>query len=929
MGKKIKRKTKNIQNERAVSSDSSRTSLAKLNPPPVNVNNDSLLVVEKKLCSHIFEGVHFDKISSKISSSESVKCRDCREHASERRGGKGRSKHGKKNGAGSMQKKTELKPVWVCLECGHFSCGGVGYPNIPQTHAFQHYKTSRHSCIIQFSNPKLRYCFQCAALIPFEKSDDNGEPKDHLGDIVKAIKGKSSRGSSMDPEDVGGIMKIENAESLVLDGSGRYIVRGLLNLGNTCFFNSVMQNLLSMDPLRDHLMKLNRFAGPLTISLKKLFIETSLMSDSRNGISPKNLFGCICAKAPQFSGYQQQDSHELLRCLLDGLCTEELAVRKLHNTEKDVTSSNSSPVLVEMIFGGQLSSTVSCVECGHSSNVYEPFLDLSLEVPTKKHSLRKPSVLSRPKKKKLPPRREVRKGGKIQVKEKNDGVLVLANTSSAISGNKESSSGPVFLPLMEEALDSISWLDYLGPDAALDKGVLLSQNNDDPVMQASEEKLSDQTDMIQNNSDSQSQVVSANKESTPDLDSSQENSCKDELPSQAPDSKAILLPYKEDISNTEDILTKEAETSLSVAGCRQDTGFDGLGDLFNEPELDSVPNSGSWFGEKSFPENDMLESKFFAGNSTGSDADEIDDKGAPVSIDTCLAHFTKAELLLSSEHGWLCANCSKIMQDQVPEESKECQPTIGLNCQINEGQSSLLDIDENLDRGKQDSDIHSTSTNQTPVSQLVRSDGSTNYSKRKSITEDQESNADLIVGTSNCQVDYSCNANGSGTTVSCINRAENMDSDCSAAAQESGEGEEVDSKSLKVKRDATKRILINSAPSILTIHLKRFSQDTRGRLSKLSGHVNFEETIDLLPYMDPRSVGEGEYKYSLLGIVEHSGTMRGGHYVAYVKGDKSSGKKEEDNEDSTWYYASDSHIREVSLAEVLRSEAYILFYGKR
>ncbi|KAI3853771.1 hypothetical protein MKX03_001212, partial [Papaver bracteatum] len=155
-----------------------------------------------------------------------------------------------------------------------------------------------------------------------------------------------------------------------------------------------------------------------------------------------------------------------------------------------------------------------------------------------------------------------------------------------------------------------------------------------------------------------------------------------------------------------------------------------------------------------------------------------------------------------------------------------------------------------------------------------------------------------------------------------------MDSDCSAAAQESGEGEEVDSKSLKVKRDATKRILINSAPSILTIHLKRFSQDTRGRLSKLSGHVNFEETIDLRPYMDPRSVEKGEYKYSLLGIVEHSGTMRGGHYVAYVKGDKSRGKKEEDNECSTWYYASDSHVREVSLAEVLRSEAYILFYGK-
>ncbi|MCL7028372.1 hypothetical protein MKW94_023828 [Papaver nudicaule] len=579
------------------------------------------------------------------------------------------------------------------------------------------------------------------------------------------------------------------------------------------------------------------------------------------------------------------------------------------------------------------------------------FLDLSLPIPTKKLSLSKPSVLGRPKKKKLPPKREVRKGGKNQIKEKRDGVLVLANTSPGISGNEESSLGPVILPSKEETVDSISWLDYLEADAALDNCDLVSANHD---TQASDEKLVDQTDMMQNNSDLQSKVVSADNESAPNLDSSQVNSCKDELPIQVPDSEAILLPNKEEVSNiedplqvpdseaillpnkevsnTEDIVSKEAEISSSVTGCGQDTGFDGLGDLFNEPELDSVPNSESWFVEKNFPENDMLESRFFAGNSTESDADEVDNKGAPVSLDTCLTHFTKAELLLSNEHGWHCGNCSKTMQDQVPEEVKESQPTIDLNVKINEGQrsqSSLLDIDQNLDGRKQDSDIHSTSTDQNPISQPVGSDGSTNYSKRKITTEDHENNADLTVDTSSCQVDYSCNANGSGTTVGDINRADNMDSECSAAAQESGEGEEVDSEILKVKRDATKRILINCAPSILTIHLKRFSQDTRGRLSKLSGHVSFEETIDLRPYIDSRSVGTDEYKYCLLGIVEHSGTMRGGHYVAYVKGDKSKGRKEEDNEGSTWYYASDSHIREVSLAEVLRSEAYILFYGKR
>jgi ubiquitin carboxyl-terminal hydrolase 16/45 len=59
-------------------------------------------------------------------------------------------------------------------------------------------------------------------------------------------------------------------------------------------------------------------------------------------------------------------------------------------------------------------------------------------------------------------------------------------------------------------------------------------------------------------------------------------------------------------------------------------------------------------------------------------------------------------------------------------------------------------------------------------------------------------------------------------------------------------------KKLNVKRDATKRVLIDKAPPILTVHLKRFSQDARGRLSKLNGHVNFRDVLDLRPYMDPR-----------------------------------------------------------------------------
>lgn len=70
-------------------------------------------------------------------------------------------------------------------------------------------------------------------------------------------------------------------------------------------------------------------------------------------------------------------------------------------------------------------------------------------------------------------------------------------------------------------------------------------------------------------------------------------------------------------------------------------------------------------------------------------------------------------------------------------------------------------------------------------------------------------------------------------------------------------------------------------------------------------------------------------EYCLVGVVEHSGTMRGGHYVAYVRGgERSRGKAENEKIGHVWYYASDAHVRVVSLDEVLHCEAYILFYEK-
>uniref|UniRef100_A0A8C6D0Y1 ubiquitinyl hydrolase 1 n=1 Tax=Moschus moschiferus TaxID=68415 RepID=A0A8C6D0Y1_MOSMO len=83
--------------------------------------------------------------------------------------------------------------------------------------------------------------------------------------------------------------------------------------------------------------------------------------------------------------------------------------------------------------------------------------------------------------------------------------------------------------------------------------------------------------------------------------------------------------------------------------------------------------------------------------------------------------------------------------------------------------------------------------------------------------------------------------------------------------------------------------------------------------------------------------------YGLYGVVEHSGSMRGGHYTAYVKvrapsrkllehitGKKNvPGLKEPDSEAaSQWVHASDTYVQVVPESRALSAQAYLLFYQR-
>ena len=103
---------------------------------------------------------------------------------------------------------------------------------------------------------------------------------------------------------------------------------GLQNLGNTCYMNSGIQCLSNIPSFSNYLLKKKYVSeintvnpigthGELITEFADLLSE--MWSGECSSIGPKDFKFKLEKFAPQFSGYNQQDSHELISSLLDGL----------------------------------------------------------------------------------------------------------------------------------------------------------------------------------------------------------------------------------------------------------------------------------------------------------------------------------------------------------------------------------------------------------------------------------------------------------------------------------------------------------------------------------------------------------------------------------------------------------------------------------
>uniref|UniRef100_A0A8C5BBA4 ubiquitinyl hydrolase 1 n=1 Tax=Gadus morhua TaxID=8049 RepID=A0A8C5BBA4_GADMO len=186
---------------------------------------------------------------------------------------------------------------------------------------------------------------------------------------------------------------------------------GLVNLGNTCFMNSVIQSLSNTRELRDYFhdrafeAEINctnplGTGGRLAIGFAVLL--RALWKGTHHAFQPSKLKAIVASKASQFTGYAQHDAQEFMAFLLDGLHEDLNRIQNKPYTESVDSDGRLDEVVAEEawqrhkmrndsfivdLFQGQFKSKLVCPMCSKVSITFDPFLYLPVPLPQKQKVL--------------------------------------------------------------------------------------------------------------------------------------------------------------------------------------------------------------------------------------------------------------------------------------------------------------------------------------------------------------------------------------------------------------------------------------------------------------------------------------------------------------------------------------------------------------
>ncbi|KAK7528092.1 ubiquitin carboxyl-terminal hydrolase 2 [Phyllosticta citriasiana] len=255
-----------------------------------------------------------------------------------------------------------LLPTYMCLQCV-----GIFTPELRD----EHFEAKRHGFSVESKHGYV-YCQQCKDFI-YDPTLEN----------VRLLQGRKKRKleETMTPEDHK--LVAQNSTFAPCRAIG---LRGLYNMGNTCFMSVVLQCLIHNPFIKafylgeGHTSKECEKESCTSCALDEIFTEYYSLEKTEGYGAVNMLLGSWTIAQGGLAGYQQQDAHEYMQFILNNLHLENGGSDSGNGGGDNASKESECTCLIHQTFYGKYQSTVNCDKCKNTNTVTEPFMDLSLDL---------------------------------------------------------------------------------------------------------------------------------------------------------------------------------------------------------------------------------------------------------------------------------------------------------------------------------------------------------------------------------------------------------------------------------------------------------------------------------------------------------------------------------------------------------------------